>query len=656
MIPSSAGAPHPHSSHYTKCPEDISLDPLKRDFRRTNFFTLKNDISAGVAIALLSIPQAIAYSISAGVPPVTGLLSTIFGTIVASILGSSRHLIIAPNNAIIVLVQTAACEIFATMYAAKMSPEHREVATLQIMTVLTMLIGLIQIVASVFKLGRVLQFVSHAVVIGYITGSAFAITLDQLFIATGVTCPDNVETLFQKILYWLGNISHIHLYTLGVTVVSLLLLNYLKKKNPVKILPPSLLMLVMTGSAVALLGIGTNGTISKKTVLLAGGGDSLGIWSFKKSAAVGVEERVESVEELQRDELAEKIEEESVALVAPEEVTVQTHILDAIHRIQVDFALLNTLIPVAFAIAFLGMLETSSIAKTIAVKSGQRLTSSQDIFALGCSNLFISLLSALPCSGSMSRTATNYDAGGKTRFSGVFSGIFVAIIVLLLGPFIAYLPQASLAALLLFTAPRMIDMEQILLCLKATRSDALVIVSTFFACIFFSLHIAFYMGVTLSIALYLRKAATPRVIEYQYNEETCEVKPMTEEEHLKPHLIRIINVEGELFFGAVDLFQYILRAMSEDDRTTKVLILRLKHVRDLDATAALALKQLKEYLERKGRKLIISSVPHHIVDFLESSKLFDLLGRENIIMFDENVPHSCLERAICRGKEIIAAS
>lgn len=628
-----------HPSLYTRCPEELSLEPLKRDIRKTTRQSLGWDITAGFAVALLSIPQAIAYSISAGVPPIAGLLSTIVGTFIASLLGSSRHLIIGPNNATVVLVQTAACEIFATMYASHMSPEHRGIVTLELMIVLTMLIGLIQIVSSVFKLGRILQFVSYSVVIGYIAGSALAITVDQLFIATGIPCPDTLETLFQRCWFLVVHIQEAHILTGALTAISFLLLIFFRKNNVLKIIPASLLMLIVTSGCLFFIDLDKTVDASGKKIMLAGGGSELVIWQ-PGTHAVDNEENSSLVEQdralISSEVQAEKQAVESV-LVHP----------------QVDFRLLNALIPVAFAIAFIGMLETNSIAKSIAVKSGQRITSSQDIFALGCSNFVLSFMSGLPCSGSMSRTATNYDSGAKTRFGGMFSACFVGGIVAFFGPCIAYLPQASLAAILLYTAPKMVDKKQFLLCLKATKSDALVILATFLSCIFFSLHLAFYMGVTLSIMLYLRKAATPRVVEYQYNEQLGELKPISEEEHLKPQLIRIINVEGELFFGAVDLFQYALRAMAEDDQTTKVIILRLKHVRDLDATAALALKQLKEYLDRKNRKLIISSVPPYVVRFLESSGLVNLIGRENIMVFDENDPHSSLERALIRAREFI---
>ena len=318
-----------------------------------------------------------------------------------------------------------------------------------------------------------------------------------------------------------------------------------------------------------------------------------------------------------------------------------------------EMRLLNGILPIAFAIALIGMLETSSIAKSIATHTGQRLRTNQEIFSLGVSNTVLSFFGALPCSGSVSRSMLNYESGAKTRFAAFYSGIFVAILSSLLGFFIQYVPLAALAALILATAIRMVDTKQLRFCLKATHSDAYVLVITFLSCILFSLQIAFYIGVLLSIMLYLRKAATPEVVEYSYNDHTRELRPATEEEMHHSKKIRIINVEGELFFGAVDLFQSSLKAIAEDDKTTRVIVLRLKHVRDIDATGALALKQLYDYLRTSNRFLVVASLPKHAWEVLENSRLVQYIGKDNIFLFDERIPHRSIEQAIDRAKVII---
>lgn len=318
-----------------------------------------------------------------------------------------------------------------------------------------------------------------------------------------------------------------------------------------------------------------------------------------------------------------------------------------------EFRLLSTLMPYAFAIAFIGMLETHSIAKSIAANTGQHLQTAQELFALGCSNFLMSFFGALPCSGSISRSALNYESGAKTRFAAVFSGLIVWMMAWFLWPLMQYIPLATLAAILLATCLRMVDVKQLKLCLRTTHSDELVLVVTFLSCVFLSLQVAFYIGIMLSIVLYLRKAATPRVMEYVYDPVAYELKPVSNNVNNGHRPVRIINVEGELFFGAADLFQFALREIAEDDTSTKVIILRLKHVRDLDASAALALKQLHDYLRKYNRHLIVASFPKHVYEVLESSGLTKMLGKNNLIPFDEAAPYLSVERALARAQVLI---
>ncbi len=583
--------------------DEISLNPFIRDFRAYSWGFLRKDIVSGIAVALLSLPQGIAYSIVAGLPPSAGIFATIFGTIIAAILGSSRLLIIGPNNASVLLLQTATADILYRYYPY-LDDADRMLVSFEVMAALTLLIGLAQIAAAFFKLGRVVQFVSLSVVVGYIAGSAFAIGVDQLYTITGISPSIDPHSLYEKISYFITNINRVHWITLGVSLASIFCLKFLKqfKMN----IPVSLLMVVIV-------------TILSTSFNLSSIEDSRG----------------RSLQLIGESELGDDY------------ITAQPPLF--------ELRLLSTLVPIAFAIAFIGMLETHSIAKSLAANTGQHVHTSQELFALGCSNFFMSFFGALPCSGSISRSALNYESGAKTRFAAIFSGIFVWLMAWFFWPLMQYVPLAALGSLLLMTCMRMVDMKQLQLCLRTTRSDGLVLVVTFFSCIFLSLQVAFYIGIMLSIILYLRKAATPRVVEYLYDPVSFELKPLNAEDRHDPRPIRIINVEGELFFGAVDLFQFALREIAEDDSSTKVIILRLKHVRDLDASAALALKQLHDYLRKYDRYLIVASFPVHVYEVLESSGLIRIIGKDNLIPIDEESPYVSVEKALARAQVIMKA-
>ena len=574
--------------------DELSLEPLIRDAQGYSFLKVRKDLVAAICVALLSVPQALAYSAVVGLPPMAAVVSMILGTAIAALLSSSSHLVVGPNNASCLLVQAAMVEVLQRLPGGA-DLLTRDSFSITLVATMTLLIGITQLLAAILSLGRLIQFVSHAVIVGYLAGAASAIMVGQLYPLSGLLCPDCAESLYQKIVYLATHFWDVRMETLGVGVFSMLVLTVLRRSRWKG--PSSMTMLFLMTALVAFLGMGGS-------VQLFGCGDIL-FPSFSMQSPV------------------------------------------------LDLRLLNSLLPVSFAIALIGILEAHAIAKAMAVKTGQRVCGNQEAFALGCSNFFLSFFGGLPCSGSATRTVVNVEGGAVTRFSAFFSGCIVAAVFWALGPFISFIPRASLAALLIVTAARLIDVSQIRFCWRATKSDAVVLAATFLSCFFFSLPLAFYIGIASSIILYLRKASTPRVVECIYDESTGEVHRALEDEKREPRAIRVINVEGELFFGASDLFQQTMRAVSEEDKTTKVIVLRLKHAHDLDATAALALRQLKDYLRRNGCHLVVYSISLHAYEVLENSHLIEHLGKENVILFDPEDPHSSLTRSLSRAQELL---
>ncbi len=580
---------------------DISLTPLQRDIAGYNTAMWKGDFFAAFAVALLSIPQALAYAIVVGLPPSCGLLSTILGTSIAALLGSSRHLVSGPNNTTVLLVQGGVTAILYKFYP-NLSEATWEQVALQITAALVLLIGIFQMVVSVFKLGRIIQFVSIAVIIGYVAGTCFALVIDQLYTFLGISIPDDFPSLFEKARYLALHLSDSHFPTALVGILSLCMLAMLRTIST--FIPSSLIMLACMTLFVSFFGLDTILDASGHTLSLIG--DVGGLES-----------------------------------VFP---PLQLPLFEA--------RLLNTIVPIAFAIAIFSMLETVTIAKSTAASSGEQLSTNQEIFGLGIANMVLSCFGALPATGSISRTAVNVEHGAQTRFSAIMSALFVALFVILCGFFIQYIPRAATAALIVATALRVIDIRQLKFCFKATKSDACVMCITFAACIFFSLSIAFYMGVGLSILLYLRKVACPHVVEYVYNEETEELYPITRGTDTAGGKVRIVNIEGELFFGAVDYFQSALKACAAIDNDTKVFVLRLKHVRDMDASGAYALKQLFDYLKNRGVALVIVSIPHDVWAVLESAGLSAYIGEENLFRLNDGHSKGSLRAGVQRALAI----
>ncbi len=601
-------------SHSHIAQDELSLKAFQKDFERYSWNALRSDLIAGLAVAMLTLPQALAYSLVAGLPVSTGLYASIFSAIIVAFFGSSRHLIVGPSNAIAILVQGGISSTLFTYYRDVTGPAKEELA-LQILTQLVLLVGFIQILAAFLKLGRLTHFVSHTVIVGYISGVALALVINQLFPLLGMSVPLGVSSLYERSFYILTHLPAMHWPTALIGVTCFFFLIGLKRID--RKIPAGAIMLVTVAILAYFLGYFFSYFEANDYQFLD--------WSMITSLA------------------------QDISVVGD---TKGDGFIPQWDWPYFDPGIMNNLLPVAFAIALLSVMEASSTAKSIAASSGQHLSTNQEIFGLGMGNFFSAFIGAMPVSGSPSRSALNYENGAKTRLSAVFNSLFVFLGLFAFGFLIRHIPVTAFAALLIVSAGNIVNFKQLFLCLKATRSDAFVLVLTLLACLFLSLDIAFYIGVAMSITLYLKKAAIPQLVEFTVDESGI-LHSVDHTQLHEPRKIRFIKVEGELFFGAADLFQSTLKSITEDDTTTRVIILQLKNARDIDATACLALQQLYDYLKSSGRHLIGCGITHQIWDVLSDSGMVELMGKNNLFIFDERHPQLSMQKAFLRAYDLL---
>lgn len=599
-----------HSHH-----DEVSLTAFKKDFEKYSWSAFRLDLLSGLSVSMLTVPQVMAYALVAGLPVSCGILASVFSAMVVAIFCSSRHLIVGPSNAIAILIQACISEILFTYYRDISGPE-KEQLILQILSQLMLLVGAIQILAAFFKLGRLTHFVSHTVIIGYISGVALALVINQIFPLLGMPVPRHLSSLYEMSVYILTHLTTINWPTalIGVTCLSLLLiLRRIDRK-----LPSGAIVLAIVALVAYFFGYIYNYFIVNE-------------YQFFNWEYIG------------------KIM-EPIALVGE---TNGEGLIPNWGLPYFNTGIMNNLLPVAFAIALLSVMEATTASKSIAVKSGQHLSTNQEIFGVGLGNFFGAFIGAMPVSGSAARSSLNFENGAKTRLAAIVSSLTVALILFAFGFLIRHIPVAAFAALLVASASNIVNLKQLFVCLKATRSDAFVLILTILSCIFFRLDIAFYIGVIMSISLYLKKAAIPQLVEFTVDNEG--VLHTIDHHHLQePRSIRFIKVEGELFFGSADLFQAALKSITEDDTTTRVLILQLKNARDIDATTCLALQQLHHYLKSSGRHLIGCGLTHQIWDVLSDSGIIDIVGKSNLFIFDEKHPQLSVQKAFIRAHELLS--
>ena len=575
----------------------ISLLPFSKDeFSSYGWGGFRLDLFAALGVALTTIPQSIAYSLLAGLPPTAGLFAAIFGTIFTAALGSSRYLVSGPTTGVAILIQTTISDVLYDYFGA-VEGIAREALVLHILGQIVLIMGLIQIGAAFFNASKILQFVSRPVILGYFAGIMSAIIVSQLFYLLGIPSPAGEFSVLLRGAALVWNIWRVQWMTLFVGAGTLLVLLLLKRKS--RPWPDALIVLILA----SLVGYG------------------LELWMGQPVVAtlrdLGVSE------------------------------TPLPHLTLPI----LDFKLINKVFPGACAIAFLAILEVYSVSRNFAAKCGQTVRVNQDIFGLGCGNLALSfLIGAMPGSGSATRTSLNYRLHARTRLAAIFSSLLIGAIIVFCWPLVQHIPLTALAALLIATVPVLIDWQELKLVMRATREDLWVFCLTFGSCLIFSLDIAFFLGIVLSIGTYLRRSSIPQLVEYAFNSKgrLMTISPK-DDVHRK---VRIIGIGGDLYFATADVFQSALSSVAQDPNV-QAIVLRLNNVHHMDASMCLAIQQLHESLTATHRYLVISGLTEEVWHVFHRAGIVKRLGLDNLYFTDESNPQFSTWKACLHAQEMI---
>lgn len=509
------------------------------------------DLIAGLTVAAISFPQAIAYALIAGVDPKFGVYSAIVVTTIASIFGSSSHLINGPTSAISLLVFTALAFI----------DSENTGQLYQALFLLGVLVGAFQIIIAVFRLGNLTRYISESVIIGFMAAAAFLLAIGQLGNALGVKDKGNGHMqVLRRVWLTLFHGDAINYRAVTISATAVVLAVVLRKAVQRFGLPQvdMLAVLIITALIAYLAGWSVPGTGGRTAV--------------------------------------------SVAAKVPRSLP-SPHIPD------VNTAWLPELSTGALAIAFVGIIEALSIAKAIAHQTQQKLDYNRQIMAEGLANLGGGFFQSLPGSGSLSRSAINYQSGAASRFSGIVSAATVAVALLLFAPLLRYVPQPALAGLLLVTAARLVDFKRLIYTLKASRYDAGLVIVTAFTGIAIDLDKAVLLGVILSILLFVPRAAKLRATELIVTPERVVRERIPGDD---PDASTVIyDLEGELFFGAApELDRHLAdltRRIDAEDRG-KVVILRLKRVRHPDVVCIERIEHFLRELTDGGVTVLLAGL------------------------------------------------
>jgi SulP family sulfate permease len=518
------------------------------------------DLLAGLTVAAIAVPQAMAYAFVAGLPPQYGLYTAIVVTGVGALFDSSYQLINGPTNAISIALLTVLAGV----------PESERVSAA---VFVAFLVGVLQLGITVLRLGDLSRFVSHAVILGFTCGASLLLVLDQLKNVVGIAAkgrPDDHILRRAYLSFATGDSWHGPTILIGLGTIALVLAvrhcnHWLKRRGSRFPIPQHLVAIIITAGLAWLLDAHRHG----------------------------------------------------VRLVG--EVPAQ---LPSFQVPELRWDWVQQFLGNSFGVAVLGLLEAIAMAKAIAARTGQALDIHKQCLSEGLANLAGGFFQCMPGSGSLTRSAVNQEAGAVSQWSGVFSALAVAGTVMLFAPLVHYIPQASLAGLLMLAAFRMIDYKQVVFHLRATRFDALILTATALAAVFVSVEFCILVGVFLSLVLYVRRAAQVRLTECTTT-TIAQVCADTGTDSLQGS-IRLFELEGDISFGAaVDLERQFVRIESALAADSTVVLL-LQHARHPDAAFLALVDKLCRRLRHRRITLILSGVQADLRRALHRSGLESL--------------------------------
>jgi len=547
-----------------------------------NKSTIKSDLVAGITNAFIVLPQGVAFAMIAGLPPEYGLYTAIVPPIVAALFGSSLHLISGPTTAISIVV-------FSTIspYAEPGSAEFIKLAL-----TLTFLAGIVQFALGIARLGAIVNFISHTVVVGFTSGAAILIATSQVKHTLGVPIPAGESFLHTWIAIF-KELPETNYYALMVAALTLTVVIVIRKYRP-----------RWPGMLAAMI--------------------SAGLFAYFLGA-----------------------EEHGIRLVG----SLPSH-LPPMSLPDFSAKAIRIIGPGSLAIAMLGLIEALSIARSVAAKSKQRIDGTQEFIGQGLSNIIGSFFSSYASSGSFTRSGINYTAGAKTPIAAIVAAVSLASILIVVAPLAAYLPIPAMGGIVLVVAYNLIDFHHIKSIIRIDGQESAVLFTTFFATLFLDLEFAIYAGVILSLILYLIQTSKPRFVSRIPDAKSRKRSFITNTDSPGCPQLKIIRIDGSLYFGSVNHMQIVLEKLRNQSAKQNHVLIVCSGINFIDVAGAEALVQEANEWRFKGGGFYLYGVKKKVRALLQKGRYLEKFGEENIFNSKSSAikaVYAKLDKDICQA-------
>ena len=509
---------------------------------------LKADLVAGLTVALVLVPQSMAYAQLAGLAPQYGLYASFLPVMIAALMGSSRQLGTGPVAVVSLLTAAAIPTIIP--------PGADMVTYAAYASLLAFLVGVFQFALGALKLGLVINFLSHPVVVGFTNAAAIIIGTSQLNKVFGVEKGVGEHTYEQVWGTVVNATTDTHMITLVIAIIAFAIMISVKKYAPK--LPGVLIAVTVTTIISYIMGFG---------ISMDEGGYG--------GAIVG------------------SIPEGLPSIVMP----------------NFDFSVINQMIVVAITIGLIGFMEAISIAKAMAAQTKQRLNADQELMGQGLANVVSSFFQGYAVSGSFSRSAVNISAGAVTGFSSVVTAVIVGITLVFLTPLLYHLPQATLAAVIIMAVINLIKFAPIVHAWKVEKHDAVVAVTSFVLTLLFAPHLenGIVIGVILSLTLFLYRTMEPRFTELSAHDGSSLLVNALDNKLDRCEVVSIVKYSGSLYFANAGYFEdKILKLIADKHECLKYIIVDMAGINQIDASGEDVLSGLLDRCSAGGVEILFA--------------------------------------------------
>ncbi|PHS51642.1 MAG: sodium-independent anion transporter [Lutibacter sp.] len=529
--------------------------------------TWKDDLIAGITGTIIVIPQAVAFAMIAGLPPVYGFYTAMVTPIIAALFGSSYHLISGPTT-------TGAIVVFAVI-SKFVSPETELEAFISLTIVLSFMAGLIKLLMGLFKMGKLVNFVSHSVIIGFAAGAGILIAFKQLKHVFGIEVPQG-SSFYEIINYIIVHIQETNFYVLGVASGTLLLAFLIKK---IKYISKLYMLIAM---------------ISSSLLVVFLGGDLYGI---------------ETIGNVPSNLPPFKIPDFNLE----------------------DMRLLTV---GAITLALLGLVEAVTIARSVALHSHQKLDNNQEFIGQGLSNIISSFFSSYVSSGSFTRSGINYQAGAKTPLSAIVSAVGLMLVVLFFAKYASFLPKPAMGGIILLVGYNLIDFHHIRKIVKSSKREITVFMVTLLGTLFLELETALFSGILISLFFYLEKTSKPNIAVFGKNEKEKFINIIRDKTAVECPQLKIIRVDGSMYFGAINVISNYF-ANLYDFTEEKHLLILANGINFIDLAGAEWLTQEVLKWQKRGGGIYFVGLKIISQDVLRKGGFSHTIGQENFFV-DKN--------------------